>query len=88
MSVEQTQFSVELWIINYPEKDGFMTRFAQRFSRNIRLRIWYIYITTIPKQVCFIVKVELPSVSIDGWLGADVLGRQPGGASTRVGAHS
>ena len=41
-----------------------MTSFAHHFSRNIRLRIWYIFITTTPKKVCFIAKVELPSVSI------------------------
>ena len=47
-----------------------MTSFAQYFSRNIRLRIWYIFTTTIPKKACFIVKVELPSVSITGvWSG-------------------
>ena len=46
----QTRFSVELWIMNDPEIDGFMTSFAQRFSRNTRLRIWYMFITTIPKK--------------------------------------
>ena len=52
-------------IICYQEKDGFRTSLTHSFSINIRLRIWYIFITTIPKQVCFIVKVELPSVSIE-----------------------
>ena len=41
-----------------------MTCFTESFSRSIRFRIWYVFITTIPKSVCFIAKVELPSVSI------------------------
>ena len=56
--------SDQLCLINSTKKDGFMTWNMKYFSRNIRLRIWYIFITTTPKKVLFIAKVELPSVSI------------------------
>ena len=40
-------------IISYQEKDGFMTWNMEYFSRNVRLRIWYILITTTPKKSVF-----------------------------------
>ena len=42
--------SDQLCLINSTKKDGFMTWNMKYFSRNIRLRIWYIFITTIPKK--------------------------------------
>ena len=58
-----------------------MTWLATNFSRNIRLRTWYVFITTIPKRVCFIAKVELPSVSIEE---AASFGLEPSHVQCRV----
>ena len=69
-------------MVFHPRKRRIHDVIDLNFSRNIRLRICYVFITTIPKRVCFIAKVELPSVSISfqnvlGGLRACGWGRTP-----------